>query len=422
MKLFVIGSGGREHAIIWKLKTQNPACEIYCAPGNGGIAALATCVDIAADDVDGLLRFAKDNAVDFTIVGMETPLILGVVDVFRANGLAIFGPDKSAARIEGSKAFSKWFMKKHGIRTADYETFNSYDAALEYCKGRKYPLVVKADGLAVGKGVYICEDFDSANDALTQIMVKKEFGDSGNNVVIEQFLMGTETSVLAFCDGKTIVPMVSAKDHKRAKDGDEGLNTGGMGAISPCREYTPQVERECQEAIFQKTVDALVKEGIDYRGVIFFGLMLTQEGPYVIEYNCRFGDPETQVVLPRLKTSLLDIMTACADGKLDSIKIEWDDNAAACVMLASGGYPQAYEKGFQISGVENASAIQNVIIFHSGTLYNKHDGAFLTNGGRVIGVAALGQDLDAAIDKCYEAVPLIGFKNKSFRTDIGRVK
>ena len=345
MKVLVVGSGGREHARIWKLLQNKKIEKIYCAPGNAGIGQLAELVPIGAMEIDKLVAFAKSNSIDLTVIGMDDPLVAGVVDAFEAEGLRVFGPRKNAAIIEGSKAYSKELMKKYNIPTAGYETFDNYDAALEYVRKGDFPVVLKADGLALGKGVLICNTFEEAEEGLKTIMVDKKFGESGNKVVIEEFLTGPEVSILSFCDGKTVVPMVSAQDHKRAYDNDQGLNTGGMGTFSPSRVYTDEIADVCMKTIFRPTVDALNSEGRTFKGIIFFGLMLTAKGPRVIEYNARFGDPETLVVLPRLKTDLLDIFNACVDGTLDKINVEWYDNAAACVILASGGYPESYKKG-----------------------------------------------------------------------------
>ncbi|HAG04677.1 MAG TPA: phosphoribosylamine--glycine ligase [Lachnospiraceae bacterium] len=417
MKILVVGSGGREHAIIWKLK-QSPRVEkIYCAPGNAGIGMDAELVDIGAMEFDKLVEFAKKNEIDLTVVGMDDPLVGGIVDKFEQAGLRVFVPRANAAIIEGSKAFSKELMKKYNIPTAAYSTFDNFDEAVEYVKKGDFPVVLKADGLALGKGVLICENEESALEGLKEIMVDKKFGDSGNKVVIEEFLEGPEMSVLSFCDGKTIVPMVSAQDHKRANDNDEGLNTGGMGTFSPSRVYTDELAKDCFEKIYKPTVDALNKEGRTFKGIIFFGLMLTKKGMRVIEYNCRFGDPETQVVLPRLKTDLLDIFEACVDGTLDKINVEWEDNAAACVVLASGGYPVSYKKGYEITGLDEAKKLENTYIFHAGTA--KKDGKFVTNGGRVLGITGVGKTLDEAIKTAYEGVKSVDFKDKHFRTDIG---
>lgn len=417
MKVLVIGGGGREHAIIYKLTQSKKIDKIYCAPGNAGISELAECVNIGATDIDALVKFAVDNKIDFTVVGMDDPLVAGVVDAFEEKGLRIFGPRKNAAIIEGSKAFSKELMKKYNIPTAAYETFDNYDAALNYIKAHELPIVIKADGLALGKGVLICNTMDEAVAGLKQIMVDKKFGDSGNKVVIEEFLTGPEVSVLSFCDGKTIVPMVSAQDHKRALDGDKGLNTGGMGTFSPSRVYTKEIADECMEKIFKPTVEGLNKEGRTFKGIIFFGLMLTQKGPRVIEYNARFGDPETQVVLPRLKNDLLEIFEACVDGTLDKIDVQWYDNAAACVIVASGGYPESYQKGYEITGLDKCKEAENIYVYHAGTALK--DGKFVTNGGRVLGITGVGKNLDEAIKTAYNGVGLVNFEKMHFRKDIG---
>ena len=417
MKVLLVGSGGREHAIVWKLKQSPKIDKIYCAPGNAGIAQDAQCVPIGAMEIDKLVSFAKEEGIDFTIIGMDDPLVAGVVDAFEAEGLKVFGPRKNAAIIEGSKAFSKDLMKKYGIPTAKYETFDSYDAAKEYVSKQEMPIVIKADGLALGKGVLICQSLQEAYDALDEIMVDKKFGASGSKVVIEEFLTGPEVSVLSFCDGKTVVPMVSAQDHKRAYDNDEGLNTGGMGTFSPSRIYTPEINEECMKTIFQPTVDAMAKEGRKFVGVLYFGLMLTKDGMKVIEYNARFGDPETQVILPRLKTDLLEIMEACVEGNLDKIDIKWHNNAAVCVVLASGGYPVEYKKGYEITGLDEVAKRKDIVVFHAGTA--EKDGKFVTNGGRVLGITGIGKDLDEAIKIAYEGVEMVDFKDKHFRHDIG---
>ena len=417
MKVLVVGSGGREHAIIWKLLQNKRIEKIYCAPGNAGIGQLAELVPIGAMEIDKLVDFAKSNSIDLTVIGMDDPLVAGVVDAFEAEGLRVFGPRKNAAIIEGSKAYSKELMKKYNIPTAGYETFDNYDAALEYVRKGDFPVVLKADGLALGKGVLICNTFEGAEEGLKTIMVDKKFGESGNKVVIEEFLTGPEVSILSFCDGKTVVPMVSAQDHKRAYDNDQGLNTGGMGTFSPSRVYTDEIADVCMKTIFRPTVDALNSEGRTFKGIIFFGLMLTAKGPRVIEYNARFGDPETQVVLPRLKTDLLDIFNACVDGTLDKINVEWYDNAAACVILASGGYPESYKKGYEIEGLEDAAKAENIYVFHAGTALK--DGKFVTNGGRVIGVTGWGENLDKAIETAYNGVKLVNFKDAHYRKDIG---
>ena len=417
MKVLVVGSGGREHAICWKLLQSPKVDKLYCAPGNAGIGELAELVPIGAMEFDKLVDFAKSEGIDFTVVGMDDPLVGGIVDRFESEGLKVFGPKANAAIIEGSKAFSKELMKKYNIPTAGYETFDDYDKAVEYVKNGDFPVVLKADGLALGKGVLICNTLDEALEGLNTIMVDKKFGESGNKVVIEEFLTGQEMSVLSFCDGKTIVPMVSAQDHKRALDGDKGLNTGGMGTFSPSRVYTPELAKECMETIFKPTVDALNKEGRTFKGIIFFGLMLTPKGMKVIEYNARFGDPEAQVVLPRLKSDLMEIFEACVDGTLDKVNVEWEDNGTACVVLASGGYPEKYTKGYEITGLEDAKKADNIVVFHAGTALK--DGKFVTNGGRVLGITGIGKNLDEAIKIAYEGVKLVDFKDKHFRTDIG---
>ena len=417
MKVLVVGSGGREHAIVWKLKQSPKADKIYCAPGNAGIAKDAECVPIAAMEIDKLVKFAKDEKIDFTIIGMDDPLVAGVVDAFEAEGLKVFGPRKNAAIIEGSKAFSKDLMKKYGIPTAKYETFDNYDEAKAYVLSQSVPVVVKADGLALGKGVLICNTHDEAVAALDEIMVDKKFGASGSKVVIEEFLTGHEVSVLSFCDGKTVVPMVSAQDHKRAFDNDEGLNTGGMGTFSPSRIYTKEINDECMEKIFKPTVAAMAAEGRTFVGILYFGLMLTKDGMKVIEYNARFGDPETQVILPRLKTDMLEIMEACVDTTLDKMNIEWYDNAAVCVVEASGGYPVSYEKGFEITGLDEVAKRDDIVVFHAGTALK--DGKLVTNGGRVLGITGIGKDLDEARKIAYEGVDIVNFEKKHFRHDIG---
>lgn len=417
MKVLVVGSGGREHAICWKLLQSPKVDKIYCAPGNAGIGELAELVPVGAMEFDKLIDFVKSEGIDFTVVGMDDPLVGGIVDKFEEEGLKVFGPRANAAIIEGSKAFSKELMKKYNIPTASYETFDNYDSALEYVKKGDFPVVLKADGLALGKGVLICNTLEEAVEGLNTIMVDKKFGDSGNKVVIEEFLTGQEMSVLSFCDGKTIVPMVSAQDHKRALDGDKGLNTGGMGTFSPSRVYTSELAEECMNTIFKPTVDALNAEGRTFKGIIFFGLMLTPKGMKVIEYNARFGDPETQVVLPRLKSDLMEIFEACVDGTLDKVNVEWEDNGTACVVLASGGYPESYTKGYEITGLDDAKKAPNIVVFHAGTALK--DGKFVTNGGRVLGITGIGKNLNEAIKIAYEGVKLVDFKDKHFRTDIG---
>ena len=417
MKVLVIGSGGREHTIIWKLSQSPKVDKIYCAPGNGGISELAECVNISVMDFEKLVAFAKENQVDLTVVAPDDPLAAGAVDAFEDAGLRAFGPNKAAAIIEGSKAFSKDLMKKYNIPTAAYETFdNSTDAILYVKEQNKFPVVVKADGLALGKGVIIAQDFAEAETAIHDIMDDKVFGAAGGKVVIEEFLVGPEISVLAFTDGKVVKPMVSAQDHKRAYDNDEGLNTGGMGTFSPSRIYTDELADECMKNIFIPTMNAMNAEDRTFKGVLYFGLMKTADGVKVIEYNCRFGDPETQVVLPRLKTDLFDIFNAVIDEKLEELEIVWEDNAAVCVVLASGGYPKAYEKGYVIDGIKQAESL-GAYVFHAGTVYK--DGQFLTNGGRVLGVTAVGENLDKAIEKAYGYVKSISFKDMHYRKDIG---
>lgn len=417
MKVLIIGKGGREHAIAWKLSKSKKISKLYCAPGNAGIEEFAQCVPIEATDIDKLVDYAKSERIDFTVVGMDDPLVMGIVDAFEKEGLRVFGPRKNAAIIEGSKAFSKDLMKKYHIPTAAYESFEDYDKALAYLKTQDMPIVIKADGLALGKGVLICNDFNEAEAGLKEIMLDKKFGTAGNKVVIEEFLTGPEISVLSFCDGNTVVPMVSAQDHKRALDHDMGLNTGGMGTFSPSRIYTQQLEKECMETIYKPTVAAMNSEGRTFKGIIYFGLMLTPKGIRVIEYNARFGDPETQVILPRLKTDLLDIFEACVDGTLNKMDIQWEDNAAVCVILASGGYPEKYEKGYAITGLESLQQKDNMIAFHAGT--KKENGKIVTDGGRVIGITGVGKNLDDAIKIAYQGVELVNFEKKHYRTDIG---
>ena len=424
MKVLVIGSGGREHAICQAVAKSSRVDEIICAPGNAGIATMqvpgkkVSCAPIGAMEFDKLVAFAKEQGVDFTIVGMDDPLVGGIVDAFEAEGLKVFGPRKNAAILEGSKAFSKDLMKKYGIPTAAYENFDDPQKALAYLETAKMPIVLKADGLALGKGVLICNTLEEAKAGVKEIMEDKKFGDAGNHMVIEEFMTGREVSVLSFVDGKSIQIMSSAQDHKRAGDGDTGLNTGGMGTFSPSPFYTPEVDAFCKEHIYQKTVDAMAAEGREFKGVIFFGLMLTQDGPKVLEYNARFGDPEAQVVLPRMKNDIIDVMEACVDGKLDSLKLEFEDNAAVCVVLASEGYPVSYKKGYPITGFEKFDN-KNFFCFHAGTALNEA-GEIVTNGGRVLGVTAKGADLKTARAKAYEATEWIDFANKYMRHDIGK--
>mgnify|MGYP001851283506 FL=1 len=419
MKVLIIGSGGREHAIAWKV-AQNPQVEkIYCAPGNGGIGQVAECVPIGAMEFDKLAAFAKEREIDLTIVGMDDPLVGGVVDVFEKEGLRVFGPRKNAAILEGSKAFSKDLMKKYNIPTAAYENFDNPEEAIAYLKEKaEFPIVLKADGLALGKGVLICNTLEEAEEGVKTIMLDKKFGSAGNTLVIEEFMTGREVSVLSFVDGKTIKTMTSAQDHKRAKDGDQGLNTGGMGTFSPSPFYTKEIDEFCQKNIYQPTVDAMAAEGREFKGIIFFGLMLTEKGPKVLEYNARFGDPEAQVVIPRMKNDMVEVCQACIDGTLDQINLEFEDNAAVCVVLASNGYPVSYEKGFPIEGLESFEGKEGYYVFHAGTALK--DGKIVTSGGRVLGVTAKGADLKEARKNAYAATEWIQFENKYMRHDIGK--
>ncbi|MGI6056375.1 MAG: phosphoribosylamine--glycine ligase [Bilifractor sp.] len=419
MKVLVVGGGGREHAIVWKV-AQSPKVEkIYCAPGNAGIAELAECVPIGAMEFDKLTSFAKEKGIDLTIVGMDDPLVGGIVDAFEAEGLRVFGPRKNAAILEGSKAFSKNLMKKYNIPTASYEIFTSPEDAVAYLeKNQKYPIVLKADGLALGKGVLICSSLQEAKDGVKELMVDKKFGHAGDELVIEEFMTGREVSVLSYVDGNIVKTMASAQDHKRAKDGDQGLNTGGMGNFSPTPFYTKEVDDFCQKYIFQPTVDAMKAEGRPFKGIIFFGLMLTEDGPKVLEYNARFGDPEAQVVLPRMKNDIIDVIEACIDGTLDQIDLQFRDDACVTVVLASDGYPVSYEKGFPIHGLEKFKNRLGYYVFHAGTKFNDK-GEVVTNGGRVLNVTALGKDLKEARANAYKAVDWIDFQNKYYRHDIG---
>lgn len=418
MKVLIVGSGGREHAIAFACAKSPKVDKIYCAPGNAGIAQIAECVPIGAMEFDKLVDFAKSNAIDLTVIGMDDPLVGGIVDVFEKEGLRVFGPRKNAAILEGSKAFSKELMRKYNIPTAAYETFTSADDACRYLETADYPIVLKADGLALGKGVIICNTKDEAMAGVKTLMTDKQFGDAGDTIVIEEFMTGREVSVLSFVDGNTIKIMSSAQDHKRAKDGDQGLNTGGMGNFSPSPFYTPEVDKFCKEHIYQATVDAMKAEGRPFKGVIFFGLMLTPKGPKVLEYNARFGDPEAQVVLPRMKNDIIDVFEACIDGTLDKIDLQFEDNACVCVVLASDGYPVAYEKGKLITGFENFNGKDDYFCFHAGTKLT--DEGIVTNGGRVLGITALGKDLKEARAKAYEATEWIQFENKYMRHDIGK--
>ncbi|MGN0441888.1 MAG: phosphoribosylamine--glycine ligase [Acutalibacteraceae bacterium] len=421
MNVLMIGSGGREHALI-KAILKSPRLEkLYCAPGNGGISRDAQCVDIPVMDKEKMVAFAKENSIDLAFVAPDDPLAAGMVDAFEEAGIRAFGPNAAAAVIEASKVFSKNLMKKYGIPTAEYEVFDNSADAIAYVKDNNIaPVVVKADGLALGKGVIIAQTVEDAEKAIQSIMEDKKFGESGNKVVIEEFLTGPEVSVLSFTDGKTVEPMVSSKDHKRALDGDKGLNTGGMGTISPNPYYTDELADECMETIFKPTIEAMQKEGRPFKGCLYFGLMMTPKGPKVIEYNARFGDPEAQVVLPRLKTDILDIIDAVIDEKLDEIDIEWSDDCSACVVMASGGYPESYKKGIEMFGMDDNGQVEGATVYHAGTKYS--DGKFYTNGGRVLGVTATGKTLDEALEKAYAAVEKISFDGAHYRHDIGRTK
>ena len=420
MKVLIVGSGGREHAIAWKVAQSKKVDKIYCAPGNAGISEVAECVPIGAMEFDKLVAFAKEKEIDLTVIGMDDPLVGGIVDVFEKEGLRVFGPRKNAAILEGSKAFSKDLMKKYNIPTAAYETFTDPEKALEYLETAKMPSVLKADGLALGKGVLICQTLEEAKEGVKTLMMDKKFGSAGDEIVIEEFMTGREVSVLSFVDGNIVKIMSSAQDHKRAKDGDQGLNTGGMGNFSPSPFYTKEVDEFCKKYIYQPTVDAMKAEGRPFKGVIFFGLMLTPDGPKVLEYNARFGDPEAQVVLPRLENDIVDVFAACIDGTLDQVDLKFDnDRATVCVILASDGYPVEYKKGFPIEGLEKFKGKDDYYVFHSGTKFNEN-GQIVTNGGRVLGVTATGKDLKEARKKAYEATEWISFENKYMRHDIGK--
>ena len=418
MKVLIVGGGGREHAIAYCVAKSSKVEKMYCAPGNAGIAELAECVPIGAMEFDKLVTFAKEKEIDLAIVGMDDPLVGGLIDEFEKAGIRAFGPRKNAAILEGSKAFSKDLMKKYDIPTAAYENFDNADEALAYLETAKFPIVLKADGLALGKGVLICNTLEEAKAGVKEIMLDKKFGASGNTMVVEEFMTGREVSVLSFVDGKTIKTMTSAQDHKRAKDGDQGLNTGGMGTFSPSPFYTKGVDEFCRKYVYQKTVDAMAAEGREFKGIIFFGLMLTEDGPKVLEYNARFGDPEAQVVLPRMKNDLIDVIEACIDGTLDQVDLQFEDNAAVCVVLASDGYPVAYEKGLPITGLDEFKKHEGYYCFHAGT---KFDGdQIVTNGGRVFGVTAKGATLKEARANAYKATEWVKFDNKYMRHDIGK--
>ena len=419
MKVLIVGGGGREHAIAEAVAKCSKVDKIYCAPGNAGIAKIAECVSIGVMEFDKLTDFAVKEGIDLTIVAPDDPLVAGAVDAFEAKGLRAFGPRKNAAILEGSKAFSKDLMKKYNIPTAGYENFDNAEDALKYLETAKMPIVLKADGLALGKGVLICNTLEEAKAGVKQIMLDKAFGDAGNNLVIEEFMTGREVSVLSFVDGTTIKPMTSAQDHKRAKDNDEGLNTGGMGTFSPSPFYTKEIDEFCMEKIFEPTVAAMKEEGREFKGIIFFGLMLTEDGPKVLEYNARFGDPETQVVLPRMENDIVELFEACIDGTLDKVELKFKDNAAVCVVLASDGYPLKYEKGKVISGLERFEKEDGYFCFHAGTKFDEA-GNIVTNGGRVLGVTAIGDDLKTARANAYKATEWVEFENKYMRHDIGK--
>lgn len=418
MKVLIVGSGGREHAIAASVAKSSVVDEIYCAPGNAGIGMIAQCVPIGAMEFEKIVAFAKEKEIGLTIVGMDDPLVGGLVDELEAAGLRAFGPRKNAAILEGSKAFSKDLMKKYKIPTAAYENFDNAEDAQAYLEKARFPIVLKADGLALGKGVLICKDLEEAKEGVKSIMLDKKFGEAGNQMVIEEFMTGREVSVLSFVDGKTIKTMTSAQDHKRAMDGDQGLNTGGMGTFSPSPFYTKEVDEFCRKYIYQPTVDAMAAEGREFKGIIFFGLMLTEKGPKVLEYNARFGDPEAQVVLPRMKNDIVEVAQACIDGRLDEIELQFEDNAAVCVVLASEGYPVEYEKGYAIQGLEKFEGKEGYYCFHAGT--KKTEEGIVTNGGRVLGITAKGKDLKEARANAYKAAEWVTFENKYMRSDIGK--
>lgn len=420
MKVLIVGGGGREHAIAVSMKKSRRVDALYCVPGNAGIAQIAECEpSIGVMEFDKIIAYAKEKQVDLVFVAPDDPLVGGLVDALEAEGFRVFGPRKNAAILEGSKAFSKDLMKKYNIPTAAYETFDNAEEALKYLETAEMPIVLKADGLALGKGVLICNTLEEAKAGVKEIMLDKHFGSAGNRMVIEEFMTGREVSVLSFVDGKTIRPMTSAQDHKRAKDGDQGLNTGGMGNFSPSPFYTKEVDEFCRKYIYQPTVDAMAAEGREFKGVIFFGLMLTPKGPRVLEYNARFGDPEAQVVLCRMKNDIMDVVDACIDGTLDKVDLQFEDNAAVCVVLASEGYPVSYEKGFEITGLENFDGKEDYYCFHAGSKFDDK-GRIVTNGGRVLGVTAKGATLKEARARAYEAAEWVSFQNKYMRRDIGK--
>ena len=417
MKVLIIGGGGREHALAWKVAQSTLVDKLYCAPGNGGIAGLAQCVPLKAMEIEGVVGFAKREQMDLVVVAPDDPLAAGMVDALQESGIRAFGPSKKAAIVESSKAFSKDLMKKYGLPTAGYEVFDNSEAAIKYLKKSSFPTVIKADGLALGKGVVIAQNFDEASQAVKDMMTDKVFGSAGDKIVVEEFLCGPEVSIMTFTDGKTVVPMVSSQDHKRALDYDMGLNTGGMGTFSPSRLYTEELNAFCMKNIYIPTIEAMNSENRKFKGILYFGLILTASGPKVLEYNARFGDPETQVVLPRLKTDIIDIFNAVIDERLNSVKIEWEDNAAVCVILASGGYPGKYQIGLEITGVEEAEKDPSVIVFHAGT--KLESGKYITSGGRVLGVTAVSDAINSARDKAYAAVDKISFTGMHCRSDIG---
>lgn len=418
MKVMVVGGGGREHTLVWKIKQSPLVKEIYCAPGNAGIERIAVCINIPAEDIEALAEFALNEKIDLTVVGPEAPLTLGIVDEFEKRGLKVFGPSKKAAEIEGSKVFAKELMERYGIPTAHYKVFNDPIEAGEYIKDKGAPVVVKADGLAAGKGVIVALTEDEALNGVKRIMKDREFGRAGDRIVVEEYLEGPEVSILAFTDGNTVIPMVSAQDHKRVYDNDRGPNTGGMGAFAPSPVYTPDIARVVEKEILKKTIDAMKRENRPYKGVLYAGLMITSKGPKVLEFNCRFGDPETQAVLPLLESDLVPVMQAVIDSRLDEAEIRWKDKKAVCVIMASGGYPRKYEKGFKITGIEEAEKIEGITVFHAGTA--KEGDSIVTAGGRVLGVTALGDNLDSAARLAYKGVEKISFKGAHYRKDIGR--
>lgn len=418
MKVMVVGGGGREHTLVWKIKQSPLVKEIYCAPGNAGIERIAVCINIPAEDIEALAEFALNEKIDLTVVGPEAPLTLGIVDEFEKRGLKVFGPSKKAAEIEGSKVFAKELMERYGIPTAHYRVFNDPIEAGEYIKDKGAPVVVKADGLAAGKGVIVALTEDEALNGVKRIMKDREFGRAGDRIVVEEYLEGPEVSILAFTDGNTVIPMVSAQDHKRVYDNDRGPNTGGMGAFAPSPVYTPDIARVVEKEILKKTIDAMKRENRPYKGVLYAGLMITSKGPKVLEFNCRFGDPETQAVLPLLESDLVPVMQAVIDSRLDEAEIRWKDKKAVCVIMASGGYPRKYEKGFKITGIEEAEKIEGITVFHAGTA--KEGDSIVTAGGRVLGVTALGDNLDSAARLAYKGLEKISFKGAHYRKDIGR--